>query len=163
MYHEMKRKKQALSEERCIEILKSSSYGVLSLCDGDGEPYGVPLNFVWHEGKVYFHCAHAGHKIDAAEATGRASFCVVDRSDIVTEEYTTYFRSVIVSGKIAQTADETVRQAAMTAMVRRLTPEDIKDKAGDIAGGICRANVLELTPEHITGKESLDMMNARAK
>ena len=43
MFREIVRKKQALSQDECIEILKSEPRGVLSLIGDGGYPYGVPI------------------------------------------------------------------------------------------------------------------------
>lgn len=52
-----------------------------------------------HKGKIYFHSAKAGHKIDAMEKHPKVSFAVIDEDTIVSKEYTSYFRSVIAFGK----------------------------------------------------------------
>ena len=56
-----------LSEAECIDILKSTKRSVLSVIGDDGYPYGMPINHYYNEedGKIYFHGAKAGHKIDA--------------------------------------------------------------------------------------------------
>ena len=67
MFREMRRFKQQISDEECIEILKNEPRGVLSILGDDGYPYGVPLDHWYSEsdGKLYFHCAKEGHKLDA--------------------------------------------------------------------------------------------------
>ena len=44
MFREMLRFKQQLSREECVEVLKTTLRGVLSLNGDDGYPYGVPIN-----------------------------------------------------------------------------------------------------------------------
>lgn len=44
MFREMARKKQLISEEECIELLKKEPRGVLSVLGDDDYPYGMPLN-----------------------------------------------------------------------------------------------------------------------
>ena len=70
MKHEMRRAKQRLSPEESLAILEKGSSGVLALWDGE-EPYAVPLSYVYHEGKLYFHCARAGRKLEAARVCPR--------------------------------------------------------------------------------------------
>ena len=96
---EMRRFKQALTREQCHEILNRGTSGVLAVAGEDGWPYAVPLSYVWKDGRVLFHFALAGHKLDAVRREERASFCVIDRDQVVPEEYTTYYRSVIVFGR----------------------------------------------------------------
>ena len=52
---EMRRKKQLLSNEECIEILKSCATGIMAVNGDDGYPYTVPLNYVYEDGKILFH------------------------------------------------------------------------------------------------------------
>ena len=95
MFREMRRKGQALPDDVCKEILEKAPHGVLAVSGDGGWPYAVPLSFVYSAGTVYFHCACEGHKLDAVRRDARASFCVVDSDEVVAEEYTTYYRSVI--------------------------------------------------------------------
>ena len=45
MFREMRRYKQAVTEETCAEILKTEKRGVLSVIGDEGYPYAVPLDF----------------------------------------------------------------------------------------------------------------------
>ena len=101
MFREMRRKGQALGKEECEEILRAGRTGVLALSGDDGYPYPVPLNYVFAEGKLYFHCAKSGHKADAIARSDKAGFCVVARDQVVPGKFTTYFQSVIAFGRIA--------------------------------------------------------------
>ena len=61
---EMLRKDRMLNQGETIDILNRSEYGILSTVGKDNAPYGVPLNFAYVEGVIYFHCAKAnGYKI----------------------------------------------------------------------------------------------------
>ena len=99
-FREMRRKRQQLTKERCIEILKNATSGTLALLGDNGYPYAVPISFVYSNGKLFFHSALSGHKIDAIRNHDKASFCVTERDDVQPEKFTTFFRSVIAFGKI---------------------------------------------------------------
>ncbi len=47
----------------------------------------------------YISTVQNGHKIDAINKCNKVSLCVVDKDDVVEEELTTYFKSVILFGK----------------------------------------------------------------
>ena len=79
-------------------IFNDNTSGVLSVYGEDGYPYGVPLSYVYADGKLYFHSAKDGHKIDAVRNNNKVSFTVIAQDNIVAEEYTTYFQSVIAFG-----------------------------------------------------------------
>ena len=80
MFREMRRSKQQISREECIEILKNEARGVLSVLGDDGYPYGFPINQYYCEadGKIYFHGGRIGHRIDAVKRHDKVSFCVYD-------------------------------------------------------------------------------------
>ncbi len=100
MFREMRRKAQILSQEDCITLLNHGTSGVLAVLGDEGYPYAVPLSYVYYDGKLYFHSAKSGHKLDSILRNNKASFCVIDRDEIVPAEYTSYFRSVIVFGTV---------------------------------------------------------------
>ncbi|MBQ2425991.1 MAG: pyridoxamine 5'-phosphate oxidase family protein, partial [Lachnospiraceae bacterium] len=83
MFREIRRKKQLLPEETAIEMLQRNTSGTLALLGDDDYPYAVPLSFIYLNGKLYFHSAKNGHKIDAVRNYEKASFCVIDRDQIV--------------------------------------------------------------------------------
>ena len=67
------------SREDALNILEQGSYGILSTVSIDGQPYGVPVNYVYlkEENCIFFHCAMIGKKIDNMTANNKVSFTVV--------------------------------------------------------------------------------------
>lgn len=47
----------------CERIIAGTYHGVLSFSNS-GEPYAVPMNHAYEDGRFYFHCAPGGTKID---------------------------------------------------------------------------------------------------
>ena len=159
MYPEMRRKKQALSPAACDAILQAGTSGVLALSGADGQPYAVPLSYVYHEGKIYFHCAKAGHKLDLLDQNPKASFCVIGQDQVVPEKYTTYYRSVILFGTVRRLTAGEEKRAAILALARRYSPDEPAEKVdAEIARYWDALCMLELTPGHITGKECIELV-----
>ena len=159
MYPEMRRKKQALSPAACDAILQAGTSGVLALSGADGQPYAVPLSYVYHEGKIYFHCAKAGHKLDLLDQNPKVSFCVIGQDQVVPEQYTTYYRSVIVFGTVRRLTAGDEKRAAIQALARRYSPDEPAEKVdAEIARYWDALCMLELTPDHITGKECIELV-----
>lgn len=73
MFRTIRRFKQELTREECLAVLRSQPRGVLSLLGENGYPYGLPIDYWYNEtdGKLYFHGAKEGHKIDAIRACDR--------------------------------------------------------------------------------------------
>ena len=107
MFREMTRKKQLLSQERIVEILKEEKRGVISVIGDEGYPYGVPINYWYNEenGKLYFHSGKVGHKVDAMAANEKVSFCIYDSGYRKEGEWALNISSVIVFGKISVVED----------------------------------------------------------
>ena len=77
MFRPMRRCGQQLKLNECIEILKAEPRGVLSLLGDNGYPYGIPMDH-WYceqDGKLYFHGAKNGHKIDSLQSCDKVSYC----------------------------------------------------------------------------------------
>ena len=158
----MRRKKQALPREESEAILERGSAGVLAVEGDGGYPYAVPLSYVYREGKLVFHCAKSGHKLDGIRRNNRVSFCVIDRDTVIPEEYTTYFRSVIVFGKARILEDEEEKWTAIDWLARKYAPEDSAENRSRAIEreyrGLC---MVEVTAEHITGKEAVELTRKR--
>lgn len=151
MFRKMRRYKQQLPEERCVELLSSEKRGVLALSGDDGYPYALPLSYVYDKGCIWFHSAVEGHKIDAINSCGKASFCVTSKQELSNDGWSYFFESVIVFGKICVVTDETTRIEALRKLGLKFYPEagQVEEKLRQSAS---RAAVLRLEPEHMTGK-----------
>lgn len=161
MFRAMRRSRQALDKTACERILAEGTHGVLALEGDDGYPYAVPLSYVYDQGKLWFHGARSGHKIDAIRRDPKASFCVVAQDDVRKEEYTTYFASVICFGRIRILEDEGEMTAAIDRLARRYYPEDTAaGRLKAIAKDWKPLCMLEMDIEHMTGKQSIELMNA---
>ena len=156
----MRRNKQLLSIEDTITVLNRCTNGVLA-CLGDEEyPYAVPVSYVYFNDKIYLHSSKSGHKIDAIMKNPKVSFSVIDEDTIVSEKYTTYFRSVLAFGK-ARIVEGDEWLEAFKALVEKYSgdqPEEAKYK--EIAG--CRQTyMIAIDVEHISGKEAIEYVNAK--
>lgn len=161
MLPEMRRKTQQLPRAEAEEILRAGSSGVLALAGEEGYPYALPISYVYHEGRLYFHCAPAGHKLNAIARCPKASFCVIAQDDVVPALYTTRYRSVIAFGTIRQLEDEQAIIAALDVLGRKYAPD--LDPSAEIAGSLHRVCVLEMTIDHLTGKEGIELTRLREK
>ena len=160
MFREIGRnKKQILSKERAIAILENSTSGVLSLLGDDDYTYGVPLSYSYKDGKLYFHCAKKGHKIDAIKKHNRVSFTVIETDQIMPAEYTTYFRSVIVFGKAHFIDDLEQKREALNMLVEKYSPDHIEGSRDEIESKMNGVQIIVLDIEHMSGKEAIEFAN----
>ena len=162
MFREMRRKNQQLSEEDTAAILREGSSGVLSVLGDDGYPYGVPLSYLYEEGRLYFHCAVSGHKLDALRREAKASFCVIDLDDVKPKEFTSYFRSVIAFGTIRVLENDEEKRAAIEKLTLKYAPDSSPEaRAAAIEREWKPLCILEFTLEHMSGKEAIELVRKR--
>lgn len=161
MFRPMRRKKQELSREECEAILHRGTSGVLALAGGDDYPYAVPLSYVYADGKIYFHSAISGHKLDALTHNPRASFCVIDLDRVVPAEYTTYFRSAIAFGTVRIVNDQAEKRAALRQLAAHYSSDYLAGSEAEIDKSFAQVAILELRVEHLTGKEAIELVKEK--
>ena len=160
-FRAMRRKRQLLSDDESIGILQKATAGTLALLGDNGYPYAVPISYVYHEGKLYFHSALAGHKVDAIKKCDKASFCVIDKDDVQPEKYTTFFRSVIAFGRIHIIEDDKEKLAMARMLGNRYNPNNDESLQKEIEGGLSRMLMIRFDIEHLTGKEAIELVRQR--
>ena len=160
MFREMRRIKQALNHQEIVEILERNTNGILSCLGDDDYPYGVPMSYTYEKGRVYFHSASKGHKIDAILKHPKVSFTIVDQDKIVSEELTTYFRSVILFGQARLAQSEEVEKA-LGDLVEKYSvniPEERKQR--EIEKGL-QTTVIIMEVEDYKGKEAIELVRLK--
>ncbi len=162
MFREMRRMRQSLPIEECLAILENMTNGTLALYGDDGYPYAVPISYVYADGKIYFHSALRGHKVDAILRDERVSFCVVEQDEVKSAEFTTYFRSVIIFGRARILTDENEKRKSLCLLADKYS----HGEAGleeEITKGFHHLLMVEIIVEHMTGKEAIELTRGRSK
>ncbi len=151
MFRQMRRKKQELSKEECIKILKDEPRGVLALLGDDDYPYSLPMSHVYVDGKIYFHGAKEGHKNDAVKKYPKVSYCVMDKGVKEKDSWWYTFKSVIVFGKIRTLTDNDEKIDRLTHLGDKFFPTH-EETVEEINRLLERTEVFEITIEHMSGK-----------
>ena len=162
----MRRSKQQLSESACREILTQGRECVLALAASDatdGFPYAVPVNYALRESPdgvlhLLIHCAPVGAKLDAIASDPRASVCVIAQGDVVPEEFTTHFRSVVAFGRARLVEDGEARHAALRALAAKYCPELPEESIETEIARFPHAAIIDVTLERVTGKQCIELL-----
>lgn len=162
MFREMRRKKQLLSEAETIAILESCTSGVLAVSGDDDYPYAVPLSYAYKDGKLFFHLAKAGHKLDGILKNNKVSFCVIQQDEVIQKTFTTHFRSAIVFGRARILTEDSEKKTALECLVEKYSPDYVAEGQSEIVQGLERVCVAEVQIEHMTGKAAIEIINKRA-
>ena len=150
-FRPLRRFKQAASAEECQAVLASAWRGILSVHGDNGFPYGVPVNFIYSEGMIYFHCAKAGHKLDAVRADDKVCFTVLSEPVRNPGEWWNCFTSVICFGRIREVTDKQQTDRILRQIGAKFFPEGY-DLEKDMTNNAPNALVMEITIDHISGK-----------
>lgn len=157
MFREMRRKEKLMDNEAGIELLKKCSYGVLSLFGDDDYPYGVPVNYAYKDNCIYIHGFLSGHKIDAIQNHSKVCFTVVGETEVLKQQVTTNYVSVIAFGKaeIILSPNNAERENAFSVLMERFIPGEEERTSKYIKAHEANTSVIKIVIEHMTCKRSL--------
>lgn len=158
MFDKMRRFKQELSKSEIESILLSDTSGVLSVIDEDGYPYTVPLSYVYSGGKIYFHSAKTGRKINAIKNCSKAAFCVIDKDDVKPEKYTTLYKSVIAFGNIEIVEEREETLFAIKELGEKYYPHHDDELQEEIEKYKSAFLIIRFNIEHMTGKQGKELL-----
>lgn len=149
----IRRQDRLLNEEASLNLLKQGEYGVLSMQAEDGGCYGVPLNFAWDGAhSIYIHCAPQGRKLQCLARCNRISFCVVGKTCIVPDQFTTAYESLIMEGSAHTGLSEEERQKALELLLDKYSPNDIAKGLESIEKSFHRTEIVKLDIVSWSGK-----------
>ena len=150
MKQEMRRKDRQLALEEAENILKENKYGILSTVCEDGYPYGLPISYVYENGKLYFHhTSEAGQLGENIAGEVKACFTVVGDTQLLPEKFSTRYESVIAFGKIRESAD---KLGILMRLVKGLSPEFTEKGRKYASASLDQVSVYEFEIEQLTGK-----------
>lgn len=153
MFRKMRRMDKAMDEAAALELLKKCEFGIISTVGSDGYPYGVPVNYAYKDGFIYFHCATTGHKLDNIIENNKVSFCAVGESKIISEKFSTKYESVIIFGK-ASIVDDDEKKEALLEIIKKYSPDFIESGKKYIESDFDKTLVVKIEIEHMTGKKA---------
>ncbi|HHW43301.1 hypothetical protein GFC01_03030 [Desulfofundulus thermobenzoicus] len=151
-------KKEIKDKAIIIELLNTCPVGRLGTTGRDGYPRIKPLNFVYYDGKIYFHTAKEGEKIEDIQRDDRVCF-EVDlpiaflraREHPCQAEY--LYRSVIIRGRARIIEEQNEKLFALKRLLEKYQPDG---GYGDFpAANLAKTGVVRIDIEEMTGKEDL--------
>ncbi len=150
---ELRRKDKQISNEDARELLARAEYGVLSTAGADGQPYGIPLNYVYRDDILYFHCALAGHKLDNLRENSKVSFCVVEDVEVLPSDFSTNYVSVVAFGVASEAVGEE-RANGLLWLLEKYSPDYMEEGREYIKKMDKATKVIKIDVQHISGKKA---------
>lgn len=148
---QIRRRDREITIQEATEILDKAEFGVLSTVDEDGQPYGLPLSYVYVNNSIYFHCAASGHKLDNIAFNAKVSFCVVGNTKVLPDKFATEYESAVAFG-IASEVNGTERHNALLWLLEKYSPSFIEEGKQYIVQKDKVTKVFKIEIDHISGK-----------
>jgi nitroimidazol reductase NimA-like FMN-containing flavoprotein (pyridoxamine 5'-phosphate oxidase superfamily) len=155
MEQEMRRKERAMNRKDSERLLETAAVGRLGTFNDD--PYIVPVNFVYENGKIWFHCAKEGRKIRALIKSPRVCFEVDEFLGLKEGEkscsFGAFFRSVIAFGDARIVESMEQKREILTKLMAKYTGRKQVWLFEDAE--LNRVEVVEIAIAQMTGKSRL--------
>jgi nitroimidazol reductase NimA-like FMN-containing flavoprotein (pyridoxamine 5'-phosphate oxidase superfamily) len=123
----------------------------------DGQPYVVPLSFAYHDGKIVFHGAKIGKKMENIARNPKVCF-EADTSEIIPADdpcrFTHRYRSVIANGTARVIEDPSEKAAALRLLVEKYAPGKGSQMTEERVGAFDNLAVVEINIAEMVGKKS---------
>lgn len=148
---QMRRSEKMLPNDTVLRLLDTAQVGTLALYGEEG-PYPLPINFAFRAGEIFFHCASEGYKLRCIEKDNRAGFCVVNTPELMKQQYTFKYQSVIVSGMIEFVTDDDAKRDALLLLARKYCGADDVRHEQVIEADWSNTCVFKLVCKRISGK-----------
>jgi nitroimidazol reductase NimA-like FMN-containing flavoprotein (pyridoxamine 5'-phosphate oxidase superfamily) len=147
-----------LSREAAIHLLETEHVGHLATCNSDHSPYITPLNYVYFQNNIYFHCAPQGRKLDYLRANPQVCFAV-NRVDKIVFQPTacncaTRYHSVLAFGKARVVPDAQQKALVLNALTAKYAAgRNFEPVTAEAAAACC---VVEISIDRLEGKCNVD-------
>ncbi|MFW6180854.1 MAG: pyridoxamine 5'-phosphate oxidase family protein [Spirochaetota bacterium] len=145
-------------------LLNTTRIGHCATVDSLGYPYITPVNFVFLQGRVYFHSSPEGEKIENIRRTPRVGFeasiplAYLDVSfnpDNNPCRAHQLYQSIIIRGSARIISEKKLKTQVLNALLAKHEKDSCFPEVSPRSPGFRNCVVIEITPETITGKSDL--------
>lgn len=154
MFRPMRRTNRAIPEEAAKELLFHARRGVLAVNGEDGYPFAIPVNYFYEKaaGKIYFHGAKSGQKVDALKRSDKVCFTVYGNEHSEPGDWAPYVQSTVVFGRCRLIEDPEMTESKVRELAMKYYPssEEVEEEIRKSLKGV---QLYEITIEHLTGKQ----------
>ena len=155
MFRDMRRVDRNKGTLEGIEILKNSDVSFLSTISiDDGYPYAIPMNHVYLDGNIYYHCSKKGHKLDNIKENSKVCVSAVSEYEFVPDKFTVGYKSVVVFGKASVVEDEDEKRMVLREVIKTYSTDYIEAGNEYVEKLFKITDVIKVVPEKISGKAS---------
>lgn len=151
----MRRKDREMPAEFAFRVVDKCAYATLALADKDGNPYCIPLSIVREGEKIFFHCAHAGLKVDLLRANPQVCISCVGEIAVPKGEFSLAYESAVLFGQAEEVHEDEQKTHALRLLSERFTPANMANFEQAIAESLRSTAVWQVTISSISGKANM--------
>lgn len=146
----MRRESRQMSADWALEVFDKAAYITVSMTDGDGNPYGLPLSLVRTDDKTFwFHCATEGKKLDILKANPRVFLSAVTKCRPLRGpkdgSFTLEFKSATAIGKAEIEEDENTKRRILQTICQRFLPQQMDGFDEAVSRSLHRTTIVKIT------------------
>jgi nitroimidazol reductase NimA-like FMN-containing flavoprotein (pyridoxamine 5'-phosphate oxidase superfamily) len=151
--------KQWMSAIEAESFLEERTEGYLATADAAGRPYLTPLNYVFHNGKIYFHCKLSGRKLENIAANPQVCFGVSQTAKNLFSgkrpcACATRYTSVLISGSARIVADGAEKARLLNVLLEKFSGGQSYHPVDEEGAAACA--VVEVSIDELSGKRNVD-------
>ena len=154
MFNKLRRKDKGMDINKTLDLITTNDYGTFSTISNSGYPYSIPVNYVFIDNKIYFHCATEGHKINNILENNKVCFTVVGNSNVIPEKFSTSYSSAVIFGR-ASICDNTEKNIILAKLLEKYAPNFLESGMKYINASSHNTYVVQIDIDDLTGKQSL--------
>lgn len=161
----MRRKHSEVTDPQAIEdMLNAATIGRMATTGSDGYPYVTPVNFVYYQGAVYFHCAPEGEKLENIARDPRVCFQVDIPLAYLDSAFDNerracklhqFFHCVIIRGQASIVPDGQLKTDVLNALSLKREPNARLMPVTEDLPAYRACKVVQIKPLSITAKSDL--------
>lgn len=152
MERKMYKETRQMELKEAEKAFAENNHGILCVNGDDGYPYGVPVNYIYEDGKIFIHSAKYGYKIDAIKENDKVCFTSIMHAEVIPHKFTAEYMSVIATGRIHVVTDEAERRRILEQYIYKMAPNHIESGMKFVDGAIGKTELLCIDVEKLTGK-----------
>lgn len=149
----IRRQDRLLEELPARILLETGKFGILSIYSEEEGVYGFPVNYVWDgNDAIYLHCAPEGRKLNIIKKSNQVSFCIVGKTNVLANKFTTEYESIILNGKAELNLPEKERMDALTLFINKYSPQFKEIGKNYAEKSFHRTEIIKLVISNWSGK-----------
>ena len=152
MERNMHKSSRQLPDAEAKALFTNGHHGILAVNGDEGYPYAVPVNYVYLGDKIYIHSAKVGYKMDALARDSKVCFTAILSSEILPQQVTAAFESVVATGKVTFVEEAAEKRLAMETFVHRFCQGAIDTGMAFLEKALDKTAVLRIDVEELKGK-----------